>query len=148
VTATDVVVTTDITPSDWYINPRTGWPWPGVIARREHDDGMALVRQRAAREIRALRFELAYNRTHRHDDSLVNTITDARLAEVRIAISRIRSIFRPAPRAGRPDLAGLLGGRSERRDGDAQREAPDLDQATSPGPAAVRVHGGRDLTPP
>jgi hypothetical protein len=139
-------VATDITPRDWYINRRTGWPWPGLIARSGDGEELAEARRRAASRIRVLRLFMADDRLVIHP--LYSLLPRERVSAARAEIRSLREIFaRPAPRPGRPDLAGVWDGAAS-RDGAALPEAPDCAPGASPGPAAsFPRRGGRDLSP-
>lgn len=134
---------------DWSINPRTGWPWPGIIGRREDSPVLAEARHRAAIRIRVLRVEITYLVTSpAYADGLMTVIRNERLTDARAEIRSLREIFkRPASRPGRPDLAGLLGAAS--RDEGAQIRTSDATSGSlRPGPIAVCPGGDRDLSAP
>jgi hypothetical protein len=108
-------------PGGWHIDPRTGWPWPGIIQRREDDQAIAEALHRAATHIRTLRKRIALELTNaRYEGSpVVAALRRERTYAARDEIRALRDIFaRPAPRsAARLDLAGSPGGGAESRDG-------------------------------
>lgn len=106
-------------PRGWHIDPRTGWPWPGIIVRNEDDRDIAEARHRVAIHIRVLRHDIAALRADpAYDRPLMDLLRTERLGAMRREIRAFRDIFRSAPRSAlRPDLAGLPGEVAESRDG-------------------------------